>query len=301
MKANFILFFGIITLMFGVQSCGAQNSSIVAEGAELLLVADGYNFTEGPAANRKGDVFFTDQPNDKILKYDVETDSVSVFMEGAGRANGLYFDNDGNLIACADEEYQLIRISSNKNVEVLVDNFEGENLNGPNDLWIAEDGGIYLTDPYYQRPYWDRSSPDLESQNVYYLAPGSNSLTMLANDLVQPNGIIGTPDGKTLYIADIKDKKTYSYTIAEDGGLSNKTLFVEMGSDGMTLDNQGNLYITGDGVTVFNKNGEQIKHIPVNENWTANVTFGGKDGQTLFITAMDALYSLKMDVKGVRW
>ncbi|MDT0647300.1 SMP-30/gluconolactonase/LRE family protein [Zunongwangia sp. F260] len=301
MKANFILFFGIISQVFAVQSCGAQNSRIVTEGAELRLVADGYDFTEGPAADKNGDVFFTDQPNDHIIKYDVEADSVSVFMEGAGRSNGLYFDDENNLIACADEEFQLIKISPNKDIEVLVDDFEGKKLNGPNDLWIAEDGGIYLTDPYYQRPYWDRTSPDLESQNVYYLAPGAKSLITVAKDLVQPNGIIGTLDGKTLYVADIGDKKTYSYTIATDGSLSEKTLFVEMGSDGMTLDNQGNLYITGDGVTVFDKNGKQIKHIAVNENWTANVTFGGKNGQTLFITAMDALYSLKMNVKGVRW
>ncbi|MDT0649808.1 SMP-30/gluconolactonase/LRE family protein [Autumnicola edwardsiae] len=300
MKTKFIFLSAIASLMFALQNCNAQDKDIVAEGAELQLVANGYEFTEGPAADKDGNVFFTDQPNDHIIEYDVEADSVFVFMEGAGRSNGLYFDDENNLIACADEEFQLIKISPNKDIEVLVDDFEGKKLNGPNDLWIAEDGGIYLTDPYYQRPYWDRTSPDLESQNVYYLAPGSKSLTMVVDDLVQPNGIIGTPDGKTLYIADIGDKKTYSYTIAEDGSLSDKSLFVEMDSDGMTLDHQGNVYITGDGVTVFDKNGKQIKHIKIDENWTANVTFGGKDRQTLFITAMDALYSLKMNVKGVR-
>ncbi|MDT0691602.1 SMP-30/gluconolactonase/LRE family protein [Salegentibacter sp. F188] len=298
-KMNLLLLINSFSLM--VSPLFAQDSSIIAEGAELQLVVDGYDFTEGPSADKNGDVFFTDQPNDQILKYDVETNSVSVFMEGAGRANGLYFDNENTLIACADEEFQLVRITSDKDIKVLVEDFEGKDLNGPNDLWIDEKGGIYFTDPYYQRPYWDRSSPDLESQNVYYLAPGAKSLIPVADDLVQPNGIIGTPDGKTLYVADIGDKKTYSYSISEDGSLSNKTLFVEMGSDGMTLDNKGNLYLTGDGVTVFNQKGEQIKHIPVDANWTANVTFGGKNEQTLFITAMDALYSLDMNVEGVRW
>jgi gluconolactonase len=115
---------------------------------------------------------------------------------------------------------------------------------------------------------------------------------------VQPNGIIGTPDGKYLYVADIGDKKTYKYRANADGTLSDKTLFCSMGSDGMTLDNEGNVYLTGKGVTVFNPAGEQIEQIPVDAGWTANVTFGGKDRHTLFITAQKSLYALRMQVKG---
>ncbi|MGB5368788.1 MAG: SMP-30/gluconolactonase/LRE family protein, partial [Flavobacteriaceae bacterium] len=165
---------------------------------------------------------------------------------------------------------------------------------------IDPDGGIYFTDPFYKRPYWDHEKPEIEAQRVYYVSPDLGAVNIVADGLVQPNGIIGTPDGKTLYIADIGDKKTYSYTINDDGSLSNRNLFCEMGSDGMTLDNQGNVYLTGDGVTVFNKEGQQIEHIATGENWTANVTFGGRGQHILFITAMDSAYTLEMNVNGVR-
>ena len=123
----------------------------------------------------------------------------------------------------------------------------------------------------------------------------------MAENFDQPNGIIGTPDDRTLYIADNGDKKTYSFTIADDSSLTNRTLFADMGSDGMTIDDQGNVYLTGDGVTVFDKTGKQIAHIEVPEKWTANITFGGPDQKTLFITASKSVYTLQMNVRGVRW
>ena len=277
-----------------------KKGSLVAKGAELQQVASDYTFTEGPAVDEKGNVYFTDQPNNRILKWSTDG-TVSVFMEDAGRANGLYFDNEGNLIACADAKNELWKIDQDKNVSVLIDNFEGKKLNGPNDLWVSPKGGIYLTDPFYKRDYWDHSEPEIESQNVYYLTPGAKALTLAADNLKQPNGIVGSPDGKTLYVADIGDSKTYVYQINDDGSLSDRRLFVEMGSDGMTLDSKGNLYLTGKaGVTVFNPQGEQIDQIPINENWTANVCFGGKNQKKLFITAMKSLYTIDMKAKGAR-
>ena len=100
----------------------------------------------------------------------------------------------------------------------------------------------------------------------------------MAGDLQQPNGIIGTPDGKTLYVADIAGGKTYAYDVGRDGSLSGKRLFCTMGSDGMTIDSEGNVYLTGQGVTVFDKTGTQILKIPVAEGWTGNVCFGGRIG-----------------------
>lgn len=289
----------LVIFFFIFNFCPAQEASIIAEGAELTLVSADYKFTEGPAVDKEGNIFFTDQPNNRILKWSLDG-TISVFMENAGRSNGLYVDHEGHLLACADEKNQLWHINPDKSITVLIDDFNGKKLNGPNDLWVDPKGGIYFTDPYYQRDYWTRTKPELEKQQVYYVTPGKHELTVVANDLVQPNGIVGAADGKTLYVADIGDRKTYSYTINEDGSLTNKTLFTAMGSDGITLDNQGNLYLTGKGVTVFNKNGQQIAHIPIEQNWTANVTFGGKDQQTLFITAMNSLYTLKMNVKGTR-
>jgi gluconolactonase len=137
-----------------------------------------------------------------------------------------------------------------------------------------------------------------DGEYVYYLSPDRSRLMRVAENIVKPNGIIGTPDGKKLYVADIGDDKTYVYDINEDATLSNQRVLFELGSDGMTLDNKGNVYVTGDGVTVFDKTGEKIAHIPVDKGWTANVCFGGPDRQTLFITAMDSVFGLKMEVKG---
>ncbi len=280
--------------------CKAQKQELVADQAKLNLVAADYKFTEGPAVDKNGDVYFTDQPNNRIIKWTALDNSVSVYMEDAGRANGLYFDHDGSLLACADEKFELWRIDKAKIPKVLIDEFQGKKLNGPNDLWVDAKGGIYFTDPYYQRPYWERKEKEIEKERVYYLTPDMNELRIVADDLVQPNGIVGTPDGKMIYIADIGDKKTYRFTILENGDLSNKTLFTEVGSDGMTIDNKGNVYLTGNGVTVFNKKGEEILQIPVPQKWTANVTFGGPDQSILFITAMNSVYTLEMNVHGVR-
>lgn len=276
-----------------------MDSSIIAPGAELHQVAADYKFTEGPAADAQGNVFFTDQPNNCIMKWATDG-TVSVFMEPAGRANGMIFDRQGNLIACADEKSQLWQISPDKQVTVLVSDFKGQRLNGPNDAWVDPKGGIYFTDPYYQRDYWTHTEKEIESEGVYYLTPDQKRLIPMATDLVKSNGIVGTADGKQLYVADIGDDKTYVYQINDDGSLSDKRLFTAMGSDGMTLDNRGNLYLTGQGVTVFDSQGEQIEHIAVDENWTANVCFGGKERKTLFITASESVYTLVMQVAGVR-
>ncbi|EAR00150.1 SMP-30/gluconolactonase/LRE family protein [Maribacter sp. HTCC2170] len=301
MNRLIILRFSLFILLIGLLSCcRPQKDLIIASGAEPVLISSHYDFTEGPAVDEWGNVFFTDQPNDQILKWSEEDNKVSVFMKPSGRSNGLYFDNDGNLLSCADEKNELWRIDKYKNVSVLVDAFNGKKLNGPNDLWVDNKGGIYITDPFYKRPWWDHEEPQLKAQRVYYLAPGQNELCIAAEGFVRPNGIIGTPDGNILYIADIGDKKTYSYNIEKDGTLTNRKLFVEMGSDGMTLDNKDNVYITGDGVTVFNKKGVKIQHIPIDQKWTANVTFGGKNQKKLFITAMSSVYVLDMNVKGVR-
>ena len=295
---NKLIFF--ILLNFVCSLAQAQsNSKILAKGAELKPLSSDYKFTEGPAADKEGNVYFTDQPNNRIMKWSTDG-HLSVYMEDAGRANGLFFDNKGNLIACADKNNELWLIDENKEVAVLVNDFEGKKLNGPNDVWVHPEGGIYFTDPFYKRDYWNRTEKEIESENVYYLSPDRKELTVAADGLVRPNGIVGTPDGKTLYVADINDGKTYTYQIGDDGSLTNRELFVEMGSDGMTLDTKGNLYLTGKaGVTVFNSSGEQIEQIAVPEGWTANVCFGGKKSKTLFITAMKSVYTIDTKAKGV--
>jgi gluconolactonase len=274
-----------------------KSVSLVAKEAKPMLVSADFLFTEGPAADAEGNVYFTDQPNDKIMKW--STDGVlSVYREGTGRSNGLFMDKSGNLIACADLNNELWMIDKDKKVTVLVSDFEGKKLNGPNDVWVDPKGGIYFTDPFYKRDYWTRTEKEIEQENVYYLSPDKKTLTVAASDFVRPNGIIGTPDGKLLYVSDINARKTYRFAIEADGTLTNKTLFADMGSDGMTIDSKGNVYLTGRGVTVFNSVGEKIETITIDSPWTANVCFGGKDRRTLFITASKSVYTLRMKVKG---
>lgn len=274
----------------------------VAPGASLKLVSDGCKFTEGPASDPQGNVYFTDQPNDRILKWDHRSGAVSTFMQPAGRSNGLYFDRDGLLIACADAKGELWRVNtSTQETEVLLDNFGGRLFNGPNDVWVDPKGGLYFTDPFYKRPYWEnREQPEQEKQRVFFLPKGAKIPLVADDTLKQPNGIIGSADGSTLFVADIGDRKTYRYRIADDGTLHDRKLFCEMGSDGMTLDKEGNLYLTGKGVTVFDRDGNQLGVIEVPQSWTANVTFGGPEMKTLFVTAMTGVYTLEMTVSGVR-
>ena len=279
----------------------AHSNDIVAEGEIPVRLADSYSFTEGPAVDARGDVYFTDQPNNKIYRWDCESGEITLFTDQSGRSNGMYFDAQGNLIACADMDNQLWAFDLKGHSKILITGYRGKLLNGPNDVWIAKDGGYYLTDPYFKRDYWTRA-PERQQpvEGLYYLAPGGKQLVMLDSTLNQPNGLVGTPDGKHLYVAEAKANRILKYDIQTDGSLSNRQVFANMGSDGMTIDDRGNIYLTGDGVTVFDKNGQQIAHFPIPENWTANVCFGGKERDVLFITASKSVYTLKMLVHGVK-
>ncbi|MCX6996799.1 MAG: SMP-30/gluconolactonase/LRE family protein [Kiritimatiellaeota bacterium] len=266
-------------------------NAVFAPNAKLEKLAGGFKFTEGPTCDKAGNVFFTDQPNNRIMKWSV--DGLSTFLQPAGRANGMHFDARGHLLACADEKTALWSITPDGRHTVLAQAFQGQPLNGPNDVFPLPGGAIYFTDPFYQRPWWTSTRRPQDSEQVYFLAADRRTLQRVTADLVQPNGIIGTPDGKTLFVSDIKAGKTWAYDIQADGALTNKRLRCELGSDGMTLDTAGNLYLTGHGVTVFDPAGRQVAHIAVPEKWTANVSFGGRDHRTLFITASTGLYSIR--------
>jgi gluconolactonase len=273
------------------------SKGVVVPGAKLEKLAGDFAFTEGPTCDKAGNIFFTDQPNDRILEWSTDG-KLSTFLQPAGRANGMYFDANGNLIACADEHNQLWSIAPDKTVTVLVTNFEGKYLNGPNDVWVAPNGAMYLSDPFYKRKWWNHTMMALTNEEVFYLSPDRKILKQVTEDLKKPNGITGTPDGKNLFVSDIAAGQTWRYDIQPDGSLTNKTFFCALGSDGMTIDVEENLYLTGKGVTVFDKTGKQIEHVDVPEQWTANVSFGGKDHQTLFITASKSLYSIRLNIKG---
>ena len=268
-----------------------------APGAQVEKMADGFSFTEGPTADAAGNVFFTDQPNDRILEWSVDG-KLTTFLQPAGRSNGMYFDRDGSLIACADEKNELWSIGKDGKARVIWKEHEHKKLNGPNDVWVHPSGSLYFTDPFYKRPWWTHDAPPQGGQHVYRLSADRKKIKRVTTDLEQPNGIIGSPDGKTLYVADIKAGKTYAYDIQKNGMLTGKRLHAALGSDGMTLDEEGNLYLTGKGVHVFDKTGKEIQVFEIPEDWTANVSFGGADHRTLFITASKGLYAVRLRVKG---
>ncbi|MDT3401509.1 SMP-30/gluconolactonase/LRE family protein [Mucilaginibacter terrae] len=264
-----------------------------------VLISKQFSFTEGPAADNKGNIYFTDQPNNAIWKYGTDG-KLTLFSNNTGRSNGMYFDKKGNLLTCADKENQLWRFSADgKKSEVILNDLNGHKFNGPNDLWVDAKGGIYFTDPYYQRDYWTHKQSELDGEKVYYLAKGKTQAIVVCDKLQKPNGIAGTIDGKLLYVADIKANKTYKFNIEQDASLSNQHLFTEKGSDGITLDEKGNVYLTGgNGITIYDPEGEKIGVVAIPEPWTANVCFGGKDKNLLFITASKAVYIMQMKVKG---
>jgi len=287
----------LILLAACVTAVSVSAQSVVAPGATLQKLAGDFKFTEGPTCDKNGNVFFVDQDNDRIMEWSAEG-KLSTFMQPSGYANGMHFDAKGNLIACADEHNQLWSIAPDKTVTLLVTNYQGKYMNGPNDIWITPNGAMYITDPLFPRRWWTNQVTRVSSEEVYYLSPDRKNLTRVTDDLRKPNGITGTPDGKNLFVADMGENQTWRYDIRPDGSLTNKTLICEAGSDGMTIDEQGNLYLTGRGVTVFDKTGKQIDHIDVPENWTANVCFSGPDRKTLFITASRSFYSIQLIYKG---
>jgi gluconolactonase len=289
----------------------------------LDTIQKGFSFTEGPAVDKHGNVFFTDQPNDKIYRWQASTGQITTFLTGTGRSNGMAFDKHGYLIACADMHGELWRIAPNGTHTVLVNNYNGKLLNGPNDVWINPvNGGIYITDPIFPRDYWDASDPRKQSWepthseqaptgkggHVYYLAPGSNSLirvTTMAgwNADTWPNGITGTPDGKKLYV----NNWTYDgtgqikvFNINPNGTLSNMQTLVNNLNfcDGMSLDEKGNIYVSGGaGLNAYDKYGNKVLTIP-GGGGTNNV-FAGANNKILFMTSPDRVTSVKMNVKGV--
>ncbi|MFC1650276.1 SMP-30/gluconolactonase/LRE family protein [Candidatus Latescibacterota bacterium] len=280
----------VLLLFFFLPTAGAENG-LIAPGADIVHLAGGFAFTEGPTANTRGDVFFTDSHRDHIFRWSLEGE-LSTFRQPSGGAVGLFFDHEDNLIVCAGSDKKLVSIDSHGNTTVLADSYQGMPFNRPNDVCSHPEAGIFFTDPRSRR------SGEKAVSRVFHLSLNHKRLTALIENMIYPNGILITPDGKVLYIADWGAREVYSYSIDQEGILSNQRLIATVDCDGMTLDERGNIYLTGEeGVMVYNLQGERIELIKVPENPT-NVCFGGADRKTLFITAETSLYSLTMNVRG---
>ena len=289
---SLVLLLNMVLLTGCVEDSLSAKSSVVAPGAKVEKLAGGFRFTEGPAADAQGNIFFTDIPNNRIHKWSLDA-KLTTFLENSGGANGLFFDKDGNMLACLGNAGQLVSISPDGTVTVLTGKFQGKSFNSPNDLWLHPGGMIYFTDPRYG----PKDHLPQDGEHLYCFFIDGQRVKRVLDDMVRPNGVVGTRDGKILYVADHGAGTIYAYTIKSEGTLSKKRVFAPEASDGMTVDSEGNVYLTTDVVSVYDAKGNQIETIEVPER-PANVCFGGSDKQTLFITARTSLYSISMRVKG---
>ncbi len=267
--------------------------SLVAEGAQVEQLHGGFEFVEGPVADAHGNVFFSDIPKNLIYKWSTDG-KLSVARENSGGANGLTFDRDGNLFACEGSAQRITSMDADGNVSVIVERYKGKRLNSPNDLWIDAKGGFYFTDPRYQ---FGEYPVEQDGEHVYYVSPDRSEIIRVVDDMKKPNGIMGSLDGTKLYVADTTGK-VFVFDVHDDATLGPKKEFAPQGSDGVTMDDRGNLYLTWiAGVTIYSPEGEKLEVIKVPE-MPANAGFGGPDGKTLFITARTGLYAIQMNVKG---
>ncbi len=268
---------------------------------EIVKLHTNFEFTEGPAADREGNVYFTDIPKNTIHKVDTKG-ALSVVTDKSNHANGLMFNAKGEIVAC-EMDGAIVALSPNgKERRVIADKFEGNRFNAPNDLVIDKAGGIYFTDPGFRAPM-----PLPQGKTcVYYIAP-DGKVTRLIDNLPNPNGVILSPDEKTLYVIPTGQAEMMAYPVTSPGKLGEGKVFCTLkqrmeggksGGDGLTVDTKGNLYITSQlGLQVFDPAGKLLGIIEFPEQ-PANVTFGGPDRKTLYVTARKSLYTAKMEATG---
>jgi sugar lactone lactonase YvrE len=275
-------------------------AQVLAPGAVVEKVAGDFGFTEGPVWHADGYLLFTDIPRNRIMKWH-PTEGVSVFREPSQQANGLIFDRQGRLVAAEHAARRVSRTEADGRIVTLVDRYDGKRLNSPNDVVEARDGALYFTDPPYGLPQ-QQEGKELEVNGVYRFVPGGGTLTLLADDFERPNGLAFSPDGRTLYIADTTRQHVRAFDVQTDGTLASGRVFGTMtpwpgaqgGPDGMKVDAQGRVFVTGaGGVWVFDATGAVLGVIETPEV-PANCAFGDADGRTLYITARTSLYRVRL-------
>ncbi len=267
---------------------------------EVRKVAGDFAFTEGPAADADGNLYFSDIPKNRIHRLSASGE-MSVFVEPSGHANGLMVQGSRLLVCQMDGQLASINLKSKK-VDVICEGYNGKRFNAPNDLVIDRSGGIYFADPRFRAP-----EPWPQGKEAVYYRAADGTVTRLLDNLPAPNGVILSPDEKTLYVIPSMQKEMMAYPITGRGKLGEGRVFCTLeqpagkdntGGDGLTIDTKGNLYITsGLGLQVFDPQGKALGIIRFPEQ-PANVTFGGKDNKTLYVTARTSLYAVEMEAKG---
>ncbi len=288
---------------------------LVPADAHIEKLADGFDFTEGPVWRRSDSrLFFSDVRGNALYQW-TESEGVTPFLQpvfegdttgrGSVSSNGLTLDAEGRLIACEHGYRQVSRIKADGSRTVLVDSFEGDRLNSPNDAVYSSDGWLYFTDPPYGLADQEESPlRELDFNGIYRLSP-DGELELLYRDQSRPNGIALSPDETTLYVAnsDANQKVVMAYDINEDGA-SNPRVFLDVTSeegegmpDGLKVDRAGNLFATGPGgVRVIAPDGTHLGSIQPDEV-PANVAWGN-DGRTLYMTARTGLYRITLTTEG---
>lgn len=298
---------GLLLAVIANSARADETESLIAPGEKVQKLAGDMKFTEGPAwIPAKKTLVFSDIPNSKLMQWR-EADGLSVFRQSE-QSNGNILDLQGRLISCQHAARNLVRTEADGSITVLADKFDGKRLNSPNDVAVRSDGTLWFTDPP-----WGLTGPgELPGHWVFKLDPATGKVEPVVKDLAMPNGINFSPDESRIYIADTGGHPKHPdpafhklpggihcYEVSKDGKLGKKLFQIEQGSDGMTVDVKGNLYTTHGKVHVYNADGKKLETIDVPEG-PANVTFGGDDYKTLFITAKTSLYSVRMKNAGAK-
>ena len=298
----------LVLVLFVATTVAAQEEPKRIAGVgpvgKIVKLHTKFGFTEGPAADRDGNVYFSDIPNQRIHKVDAGG-KLSVFREGSNHANGLMVNARGEIVACEMDGQVVAYSPDGQSRRVVADKYDGKRFNAPNDLVIDRQGGVYFTDPAFGAPM-----PLPQGKTcVYYIAPGGE-VTRLIDNLPNPNGITLSPDEKTLYVIPSGQAEMMAYPVESPGKIGTGKVLCKLsqrgsqsrgGGDGVAMDGKGNLYITSAlGLQVFNPSGELLGIITLPEQ-PANVKFGGADLKTLYVTARTSLYTVPMEVRGHRF
>jgi len=268
---------------------------------EVKKLHTGLQFLEGPAADGKGNLYFSDVQGNKLYKVDPQGE-LSIFLDPSNHTNGLMCNAAGNIVAC-EMDGRLIEIDAKtKAVKALADGYEGKRFNAPNDLVIDKEGGVYFTDPHFRAPM-----PLPQGVRAFYYRAADGKVTRLGVVENAPNGIILSPDEKTLYVIPSQQAEMLAFPVEAPGKIGAQRTYCTLkqaagktngGGDGLTIDTKGNLYITSAlGVQVFDPAGKLLGIIETPEQ-PANCDFGGKDNKTLYVTARTSLYAVPMEATG---
>jgi gluconolactonase len=285
---------------FGLQALSPSFWELIDHNAKLETVATGFGFTEGPMWDPSGFVYVSDETINKIFR--VYPDGKKQEVIALGDPDGNTFDREHRLIDCASVLRAIIEVTPEGKYKVLADRYEGKKFNSPNDVIVGPDGALYFTDPTLDLVEGEKQ--EIPFQGVYRL-DGRGDVRLLTKDLTQPNGLAFSPDGKQFYVDDSQQRNIRAYNVAPDGSLTNGRIFGEEsggkhegGPDGIKVDKNGNLFVTGPGgIWVWDKNGNHLGTIMLPEQ-PANLTWGDKDYRTLYITATTSVYRLQMKTVG---